>query len=72
MAFSFDYSVHKYDCRLKIVSHWDKHDNKVLYAEIKNTSGLKIASNRDRGSNVYMQASLREKAEHWQINTVIL
>ena len=40
-GFFFDYSVHKRDCWLKIVSRWDKHDNIVLCAE-KKKSDLKL------------------------------
>ena len=38
---SFDHSVHKCDCWLKIVNHWDKRDNSVMCAE-KKKFGLKL------------------------------
>ena len=47
MAFYFDHSVHKCDW-LRIVNHWEKCDNSVLFAENKNKVWFKIASDEDR------------------------
>ena len=60
----FDYSVHKCDCWLKIVNHWDKSDNSVLCGETTDYILFKIASNRDRGINTYMQDSLKKKVDN--------
>ena len=41
VAFNFDYSIHKCDCWLKIVNHWDKPENSVSMCGGKKT-GLKL------------------------------
>ena len=70
VAFDFDYPVHKCDPWLKIVNHWDKRDNSVLCAD-KNNSGFKVACDKNRSGNAYVQAFLRKKVNTGRLIFVI-